>query len=33
MRNKALLLGLFVTGLAASFAVGSSAGILEGTTT
>jgi len=33
MRNKALLLGLFVAGLAASFAVGSSAGILEGTTT
>ena len=32
MRNKALLLGLFVAGLAASFAVGSSAGVLEGTT-
>jgi len=32
MRNKALLLALFVAGLAASFAVGSSAGILEGTT-
>ncbi len=32
MKKKALLLALFVAGLAASFAVGSTAGIFEGTT-
>ena len=32
MKKKALLLALFVAGLAASFAVGSAAGIFEGTT-
>jgi len=32
MKHKAILMALFLAGLAASFAVGSTAGILDGTT-